>query len=81
MSPKPTPEDVYQNSVDLHDEEVVEEEWGEEAEVDDSPELYRNVRVSSINNLEEDAGLVEKARNRRRWQVVPLRTSNARTGA
>lgn len=81
-SPQATPEDVSQNGVDLNEDEVLEEERGEEAEVDDSPELSRSVRVLSIaNTVEDDEHLVDKARNRRRWQVIPLRTVNARTAA
>ncbi|KAK0208650.1 hypothetical protein DFS33DRAFT_462965 [Desarmillaria ectypa] len=77
-----TPEDVYKGGVDLGEDEVVEEERGEEGEVDDSPEPSRKVRVLSVVNATmEDESLVEKARNRRRWQVEPLRIANKRTGA
>ncbi|KAF9024114.1 hypothetical protein BDZ89DRAFT_989442 [Hymenopellis radicata] len=57
-----TPEDVFQNGVDLKEEEVLEEDRGEEAEVDDSPELSRSVRMLTIvNSAVDDHHLVEKA--------------------
>ncbi|KAJ7069043.1 hypothetical protein B0H15DRAFT_871267 [Mycena belliarum] len=66
---------------DLGEDEVLEEERGEEAEVDDSPEWGRSVRVLGIvNKSKEEREIVEKARNRRRWQITPLRQTNARTG-
>ncbi|KAF8921877.1 hypothetical protein CPB85DRAFT_1209376 [Mucidula mucida] len=81
-SPNSTPEDVSQNGVDLKEEEVLEEDRGEEAEVDDSPEMSRPVRMLTIaNSAMDDHHLVENARNRRRWQIVPLRTVSARTAA
>ncbi|KAG9222364.1 hypothetical protein CCMSSC00406_0002699 [Pleurotus cornucopiae] len=81
-SPKPTPEEVYRSDIDIGEDEVVEEERGEEAEVDDSPEDIRKVRMLALLDKEtSDRTLGEKARNRRRWQVAPLRTVNARTAA
>ncbi len=77
-----TPEEVYKSGVDLGEDEVVEEERGEEGEVDDSPEPSRKVRMLSVVNATmEDESLVEKARNRRRWQIEPLRIANKRTTA
>ncbi|KAJ7157164.1 WD40 repeat-like protein [Mycena filopes] len=47
-SPKATPEEVFSTHIDLGEHEVLEEERGEEAEVDDSPEWGRRVRVLGI---------------------------------
>ncbi|KAJ7143827.1 hypothetical protein C8R44DRAFT_758985 [Mycena epipterygia] len=78
---QPTPEAVLSSDLDLGEDEVLEEERGEEAEVDDSPERGRTVRVLGIiNKSKEEREIVEKARNRRRWQVTPLRQTDARTG-
>ncbi|KAJ7837377.1 hypothetical protein B0H14DRAFT_3109751 [Mycena olivaceomarginata] len=57
----------------LAEDEVLEEERGEEAEVDDSPEWGRKVRVLGIREI------IEKARNRRRWQITAIRKIDART--
>ncbi|KAJ6611484.1 WD40-repeat-containing domain protein [Mycena sp. CBHHK59/15] len=76
-----TPEAVFSSHIDLGEDEVLEEERGEEAEVDDSPEWGRKVRVLSIiNKSREEREISEKARNRRRWQITPLRQTDARTG-
>ncbi|KAJ7492080.1 hypothetical protein FB451DRAFT_1216908 [Mycena latifolia] len=75
-----TPEAVFSSDIDLGEDEVLEEERGEEAEIDDSPEWGRSVRVLGIiNKSKEEREIVEKARNRRRWQITPLRQTNART--
>ncbi|KAJ6601263.1 WD40 repeat-like protein [Mycena vulgaris] len=80
-APQATPEAVFSSDIDLGEDEVLEEERGEEAEVDDSPEWGRSVRVLGIiDKSKEERGIVEKARNRRRWQITPLRATNARTG-
>ncbi|KAJ7069044.1 WD40 repeat-like protein [Mycena belliarum] len=80
-APQATPEAVFSSDIDLGEDEVLEEERGEEAEVDDSPEWGRSVRVLGIvNKSKEEREIVEKARNRRRWQITPLRQTNARTG-
>jgi len=79
-SPKATPEEVFSTHIDLGEDEVLEEERGEEAEVDDSPEWGRRVRVLAIvNKSREERDVVEKARNRRRWQITALRKTDART--
>jgi WD repeat-containing protein 23 len=81
VAPQATPEEVFSSDIDLNEDEVLEEERGEEAEVDDSPEPARRVRMLSIVDKEKgDKALGQKAMNRRRWQIVPLRKSNARTG-
>jgi len=82
--PLATPEQVFGGEIDLKEDEVVDEERGEEAEVDDSPNLKRNVRMVSVDGAGKekermDRMLSDKARNRRQWQVLPLRRINART--
>lgn len=82
VAPQAAPEEVFNGEIDLGEDEVVEEERGEETEVDDSPELTRKVRMVAISNKEEDEKTLNiKAMNRRRWQVVPLRTTDKRTAA
>ncbi|KAJ7292730.1 WD40 repeat-like protein [Mycena rebaudengoi] len=66
---QPTPEEVFRSDIDLGEDEVLEEDRGEEAEVDDSLEWGRK----------EEKGIVEKARNRRRWKITALRRVDART--
>lgn len=77
-----TPDEVFNGAIDLNEDEILEEERGEEAEVDDSPELGRSVRMLTlVNKTLDDWELVGKAKKRRQWQITPLRTANARTGA
>ncbi|PPQ64287.1 hypothetical protein CVT26_002170 [Gymnopilus dilepis] len=78
------PDEVFNGDIDLNEDELVEEERGEEAEVDDSPELGRKVRVVTVPTQEKnimDMVLSDKTRRRRQWDVLPLRVSNARTPA
>ncbi|KAF7347353.1 hypothetical protein MVEN_01491000 [Mycena venus] len=80
-SPKATPEAVFSTDIDLAEDEVLEEERGEEAEVDDSPEWGRKVRVLGIvNKAREEREIIEKARQRRRWQITAIRKADAPTG-
>ncbi|KAF8640942.1 hypothetical protein AX17_000589 [Amanita inopinata Kibby_2008] len=74
------PDEIFDGEIDLNENEVLEEERGEEGEVDDSPELGRKVKVIGVPMGEDVAALSGKARNRRMWQVLPLRRSNAKTG-
>ncbi|KDQ63158.1 hypothetical protein JAAARDRAFT_147176 [Jaapia argillacea MUCL 33604] len=74
--PKATPEDVFDADIDLNEHEIVEQDRGEEGEVDDSPNGTRRVRVLAVDKG-DDAELGDKARQRRRWQIVPLRTTAA----
>ncbi|KDR85585.1 hypothetical protein GALMADRAFT_234533 [Galerina marginata CBS 339.88] len=81
-APPARPDEVFNGDIDLNEDELVEEERGEEAEVDDSAELGRKVRVVAVPTTEKnmmDLLLSEKARSRRRWMVSPLRVTNART--
>lgn len=65
----------------MDETEIMEEDRTEEAEVDDSNELGRKVRMMAIiGKGESDKALGEKARNRRRWEVASLRRVDARTG-
>ncbi|KAF7302912.1 hypothetical protein MKEN_01253500 [Mycena kentingensis (nom. inval.)] len=76
-----THEAVVSTHIDIGEDEVLEEERGEEAEVDDAPEWGRKVRVLGIvNKAQEERGLVEAARMRRKWKITSLRATNARTG-
>lgn len=74
--PHATLEEVASVGVDLAEDEILEEERGEEAEVDDSPDPKREVLIVSSETLD----LVEKAKRRRQWEITPLRTVNKRTG-
>ena len=77
--PQPNPEEVFSGNIDLNENEVVDDERGEEGEVDDSHELGRKVRMLAIDRKEEsDKALGEKAKIRRQWQVVGLRRHDAR---
>lgn len=76
-----TAEEVHNASLDLGDDEVLEEDRAEENEVDDSPEMVRRVRVVGIADKDsKDKGLGEKTKKRRMWVAQGLRRSNARTG-
>jgi hypothetical protein len=70
---------VFGGEIDLNEDEVVEEEKGEEAEVDDAPDLTRKVRVVAKPTADKD--MLEAARQRRRWVVTPLRRMAARTAS
>jgi hypothetical protein len=74
------PEEVFDGHIDLKEDEVVEEERGEEGEVDDSPELARQIRMVGVFETGENE-LSEKAQRRRKWIVSSLRRINAKTGA
>ena len=59
------------SDIDLREDEVLEEDRGEGEEVDDSPELRRDVRVIAVGDHE--TGLTELTKRRRAWEVLPLR--------
>ncbi|KAL4069807.1 WD40-repeat-containing domain protein [Scleroderma yunnanense] len=76
MNPKATPEDVFSGDIDLTGDDVLEQDRGEEGEVDDSPELSRKLRVLAI--LPEGSQPEgSNARKRRQWEVLALRTTAA----
>jgi len=79
-APKATPEEVFQSDIDLNEDEVLEQDRGEEAEIDDSPEGIRRVRVLTVDRKFKE-GPGEKALLRRQWEVVPLLNAVRRTGA
>ncbi|KAF9229039.1 hypothetical protein BS17DRAFT_770944 [Gyrodon lividus] len=76
MKPKSSPEEVFGGDIDLGEDEMLEQDRGEEGEVDDSPELVRKLRVVAIDP--RDAPPEEtNAKKRKQWQVLGLRTSAA----
>lgn len=75
-----TPEDVTSSGVDLKEDEVLQEEWGEEAEVDDSLDAHRDARVVAVHQTAAE-NLTEKAKKRRQWVIESLRVSDKRTAA
>jgi WD repeat-containing protein 23 len=66
------------DAFNLREEEVDEQERGEDAEVDDDPARDRAVRVIGLT-VEEQHELSDKAWARRQWEVLPLRTTAARS--
>jgi len=77
-TPKPQTETQVNEAFDLREDELLEQDRGEYAEVDDSPTPGRKVRV--IGTTEEDArSLGAKARGRRQWRVMPLRRTAKKT--
>lgn len=65
------------DTFNLREEEVEEQERGEETEIDDDPARDRAVRVIGMTP-EQDHELTERAWARRRWEVIPLRATAAR---
>jgi len=61
----------------LREDEVEEQDRGEDTEVDDHPARERAVRVIGLTH-EEQSELNDKAWVRRQWEVLPLRTTAAR---
>lgn len=79
-----TPDQVHQEgmNIELNESEMLQQDWGEEAEIDDSVNQRRDVRmIQTTVETKGDRGLAEKARQRRKWEVISLRTKNKRTGA
>lgn len=75
-SPKATPDEVFNGDIDLNEDDVLEQDRGEEGEVDDSPEWIRRIRVLDLSEFDiETSG--QKARARRFFEVIPLRKSIA----
>ena len=82
--PQARPDEVFNADIDLKEDEVLEEDKGEEAEVDDSPDSGRKVRIVTVPTGEKsmmDLLLSENAKKRRKWVVTPLRMTNAKTGS
>ncbi|KAG6908271.1 hypothetical protein DXG01_005536 [Tephrocybe rancida] len=79
-APQATPDEALTGPINLDENEVIEEDRSEEAEVDDSPDVERKVRMVVVADKHSDKATTgEKARNRRRWQVASLRRIDART--
>ncbi len=68
------------DTFNLREDEVEELERGDETEVDDDPARDRAVRVVGMTP-EEHHELSDKALARRRWEVVPLRTTATRNAS
>ena len=66
------------------DDDLVEVDRGEEAEVDDASDLMRRVKVIAVDAIEDmefrSLAMNEQKRRRRTWDVYPIRKANARTG-
>ena len=72
MSPKATPDEVFNGDIDLNDDQVLEHERGEEGEVDDSPEASRQIRVLPLTS-DTLATLGPQTAARQQFEVTPLR--------
>jgi DDB1- and CUL4-associated factor 11 len=73
------PEDIHNAGIDLDDNEVLDQDLGEEGEVDDDPEPARKARVLTL--YDEDLALPPgKKKERRMWDIIPLRTQRRQTG-
>lgn len=71
---------------DLRENEIVEEERPVESEVDDSPDIHRDICVLSLplysqsgseTGVETLGGGSSKARERRRWEILPITKGKA----
>ena len=81
-----TIEDMRESGLDLREDELVERDWEETEEVDDSPDWHRYVKVIGVSRPSgfggDDNGEAEltlAARERRTWEVLPLRNARAST--
>lgn len=70
---------IESGEYDLRENEIMEEERAEAEEVDDNPDPGRQVRVYGFRprDLAEGAGN-PRARERRRWEIVPIRKERRR---
>jgi len=78
-SPKATPDEVFNGDIDLSESEVLEQDRGEEGEVDDSVEAIRRMRMLSLTREDLNAS-GHKARARRQFVITPLRNAIATRG-
>lgn len=67
---------------DLRENEIVEEERPAENEVDDSPDIHRDIVVLSLPFLsgrdhDTHGGGSSTARERRRWEILPINKEKA----
>ncbi|KAI0361487.1 WD40 repeat-like protein [Trametes cingulata] len=74
-----TPEQVFDGEIDLTENELAEQDRNEAEEIDDSPDWLRPVKVIALT-AEEAANASEKAKSRRRWEILPIRITKHRTG-
>ena len=71
--------EVQKGEFDLREDELSEVDRVEEDGIDDSPDPLRRVRVISLaSGVDEDVG--PRSRERRRWEIIPLLKSKAKTG-
>lgn len=76
---QPTPDAVLNSGdIDLKEDEIMDEDRGEENEVDDSTEAHRLVNIISIPKSRENAPVGPQASLRRQWEILPLRATRAR---
>lgn len=78
------PTEEEHGEYDLRDYEIVEEERPAESEVDDSPDIHRDICVLSLplfsqngTEMETLGGGSSKARERRRWEILPITRGKA----
>lgn len=76
LSERVSLEHVSAGHFDLREDEVVEEERAEETEVDDNPDLMRRVRIVGYRRQTELPN--SKARDRKRWEILPIRKERRR---
>lgn len=74
-----TPDDVFGNgAIDLKEDEIMDEDRGEENEIDDSTEALRLANIICIPKSQEGKPVSERANFRRQWEILPLRATRAR---
>ncbi|KIM33749.1 hypothetical protein M408DRAFT_325357 [Serendipita vermifera MAFF 305830] len=69
-------EHVTAGHFDLREDEVLEEERPEEAEIDDDPDVMRRVRVVGYRRQTESPN--SRSRDRKRWEILPIRKERRR---
>ena len=72
VSPKAKPDDVFNGEIDLQEDSILEQERGEELEVDDAPDWTRKIRMLSLGPKDLEMAS-QKASKRRKFQIIPLR--------
>lgn len=74
-----TPDDVFgTGDIDLKEDEIMDEDRGEENEVDDSAEALRLANIICIPKAQEGKPVSERANLRRQWEILSLRATRAR---
>ena len=73
-----TPDYVFDSGeIDLTEDEILDQDRGEEGEVDDSLEPLRLANVIAVRKADENRPVGQKASLRRQWEILPLRTTRA----